>query len=137
MRSSENYSRILESSFSDARTKRALKALHRVKYDEWIPPLLAYLNAPIADLPEHEFVELLEKITMQNWVRRLGRTARLTVYYQLIAAIRDGKPAENVRVIFRSAANNAEFLELLGGDVYGAPFDHAILLRLEDSCQDH
>ncbi|HEV3386941.1 MAG TPA: DUF262 domain-containing protein [Gemmata sp.] len=136
MTSAENYSRIMEGSFVNPETLRALRALQRVEYDEWIPPLLAYLNQPIASLPEFEFVSLLERITMQNWVRRLGRTARLTVYYQLINAIRGNESGEVIRQIIRKNAQNDEFFTLLGGDIYGKPFDAAVLLRLEEAAQD-
>lgn len=134
--SAENYMRILEGDFSDASASRSLRALRRVEYDEWIPPLLAYLNRPVDGLGEAEFIGLLERITMQNWVRRLGRAARQTVYFQLIAAIRDGKDAAAVQEIFRKNANNEEFLSLLGGEVYGRQFDGAVLLRLEEASQD-
>jgi hypothetical protein len=134
--SAKNYMRIVESDFPDAETLRPLRALHRVEYDEWIPPLLAYLNQPVAGLSSAEFFSLLEKITMQNWVRRLGRTARLTVYYQLINAIRNRDDADTVREIFRKNARNDEFFALLGGEVYGKPFDAAVLLRLEEAVQD-
>jgi hypothetical protein len=134
--SAGNYIRIREKDFTHPATLRALGALHRVEYDEWIPPLLAYLNQPLAELPESEFVSLLERVTMQNWVRRLGRTARLTVYYQLISAIRAGRTADEVRQIVRSAADNAEFLDLLDGTVYGQPFDSAVLMRLDEASQD-
>lgn len=136
VRSASNYVRIQENDFTSPATLRALAALHRVEYDEWIPPLLAYLNHPVPDLPESEFVSLLERITMQNWVRRLGRTARLTVYYQMINAIRAGRMAEEVRQIVRSAADNAEFLNLLDGNVYGQRFDRAVLMRLDEASQD-
>ena len=134
--SAKNYLRIVEGGFLDAGAIRALRGLMRVEYDEWIPPLLAFLNRPVSGLEESEFVISLEKITMQNWVRRLGRTARLTVYYQLIAAIRSGAGAEEIWEKFRRNAQNAEFLSLLGGELYGKPFDAAVLLRLEEAFQD-
>ena len=134
--SSENYMRIVDCEFTEATTLRSLRALQRVEYDEWIPPLLAYLNQPLADLPEADFTGLLEKITMQNWVRRLGRTARLTVYFQLISAIKSKAGANDLREIFRKNAQNTEFLDLLGGELYGKPFDAAVLLRLEEAIQD-
>lgn len=134
--SAQNYMRIGGDDFEDPSTLRSLRGLRRVAYDEWIPPLLAYLNQPVPGLPEQEFVGLLEKITIQSWVRRLGRTARLTAYHQLISAIKDGKRADDVRQIFRKNAKNTEFLELLGGELYGKPFDAAVLLRLEEATQD-
>jgi hypothetical protein len=134
--SAKNYMRIIESDFQDAAAMRALRSLRRVEYDEWIPPLLTFLNHQVADMVEAEFLELLEKITIQNWVRRLGRTARLTAYYQLISAIKAGKPADEVRQVFRNNARNTEFMELLGGELYGKAFDSAVLLRLEEVSQD-
>jgi hypothetical protein len=134
--SAKNYMHIIEGDPPDASALRSLRALRRVEYDEWISPLLAYLNRPVEGMPQTEFITLLEKITMQNWVRRLGRAARLTVYYQLINAIREGRDAQEVRQIFRKNAQNAEFLELLGGELYGKRFDSAVLLRLEEAVHD-
>ncbi len=135
--SAENYIMIVEGDVnSNSLTMRARRSLRRVGYDEWIPALLAFLNNPVSGMLESEFVILLEKVTMQNWVRRLGRTARLTVYYQLISAIKDGKSADEVRAVFKKNAHNEEFSELLGGELYKRPFDHAVLLGLEESSQD-
>jgi hypothetical protein len=134
--SAQNYMRIVEGDFADSTAMRALRSLRRVEYDEWIPPLLAFLNQPVEGMTEAEFVSLLEKVTIQNWVRRLGRTARLTAYYQLISAIKAGKTAAEVRQVFLNNAQNAEFLSLLSGELYGKPFDEAVLLRLEEVSQD-
>lgn len=134
--SAENYMRIVDCEFTEAATLRSLRALQRVEYDEWIPPLLAYLNQPVQDLSEPDFASLLEKITIQNWVRRLGRAARLTVYFQLISAIKSNANGNDVREIFHRNSQNTEFLDMLGGDIYGKPFDTAILLRLEEAIQD-
>lgn len=134
--SAKNYMRIIEGEFSEARAIRALRSLQRVEHDDWIPALLAYLNSPVVDLTESEFVCLLEKVTMQTWVRRLGRTARSTAYYQLVSAMKSKKSAEDIRQIFRNNAQNGEFIELLGGELYGKRFDFAVLLRLEEATQD-
>jgi hypothetical protein len=134
--SAKNFSRVIEQNFQDAATLRPLRALRRVAYDEWIPALLAFLNSPTPGLPEAEFISLLEKVTMQNWICRLGRTARLTVYFQLISAIKANKSADEIRAIFTKNARNDEFVTLLGGNVYGQAFDEAVLLRLEEANQD-
>ncbi|UCJ18222.1 DUF262 domain-containing HNH endonuclease family protein [Pseudomonas sp. MM211] len=134
--SARNFMRIWDINFQDAASARALNALWRVSYDEWIPPLLAYLNQPVDDLTEAQFLSLLERITMQNWVRRLGHTARLTAYFKLINAIKAGKSSEEVGSIFITHANNDEFINLLGGEIYGKSFDAAVLLRLEEASQD-
>ncbi|TNC61824.1 DUF262 domain-containing protein [Rubellimicrobium roseum] len=134
--SAQNYLRILRGEFATAAARRSIRSLHRVAFEEWIPPLLAFLNAPVSGLTEEEFIGLLERITYQNWVRRLAFTARLTAYFQLINAIRSGRSAENVRAIFRANANDEEFRTLLDGDVYVRPFAQAVLLRLEEADQD-
>lgn len=134
--SAKNFMRVWDIDFKDAASARALNALWRVSYDEWIPPLLAYLNKPVDNLTEAQFLSLLERITMQNWVRRLGHTARLTVYFKLVNAIKSGKTANEVNGIFITHANNDEFINLLRGEIYGKSFGKAVLLRLEEASQD-
>ena len=134
--SAKNYLRILHNEFEGAAVRRSLCSLHRVAFEEWIPPLLAFLNEPVDELPEQEFIDMLERITYHNWIRRLAFTARLTVYFQLINAIRARKSAEEVKAIFHQNSQNDEFLSLLDGEVYGKPFAQALLLRLEEAYQD-
>jgi hypothetical protein len=134
--SAKNYLRILHNDFEGAATRRSVRSLLRVGFEEWIPPLLAFLNDPIDDLSEQEFIDLLERITYQNWIRRLAFTARLTVYFQLINAIRARKSAYDLKAVFDQNAQNEEFLSLLDGEVYGKPFAQALLLRLEEAHQD-
>lgn len=134
--SARNYLRVLRNEFEAPAARRAVRSLKRVAFEEWIPPLLAFLNRPIADMPEGEFIDLLERITYQNWIRRLAFTARLTAYFQLITAIRAGKNADDIHAIFRANANDDEFRSLLDGEVYGRPFAQAVLLRLEEADQD-
>ncbi|WP_265500746.1 DUF262 domain-containing protein [Paracoccus beibuensis] len=134
--SARNYLRVLRNEFEAPAARRAVRSLKRVAFEEWIPPLLAFLNRPVADMPEGKFIDLLERITYQNWIRRLAFTARLTAYFQLITAIRAGKNADDIRAIFRANANDDEFRSLLDGEVYGRPFAQAVLLRLEEADQD-
>ncbi|WP_372571709.1 DUF262 domain-containing protein [Ruegeria jejuensis] len=134
--SARNYLRIQQNGFEDVAARRSLRSLHRVAFEEWVPPLLAYLNNPVEGISEAEFIDLLEKVTYQNWIRRLAFTARLTAYFQLITAIRSGKSADEIRSIFRQNAQNEEFRSLLNGEVYGKPFAQAVLLRLEEADQD-
>ncbi|MCE8006406.1 DUF262 domain-containing HNH endonuclease family protein [Aestuariivita sp.] len=134
--SARNYLRIQQNGFEDVAARRSLRSLHRVAFEEWVPPLLAYLNNPVEGISEAEFIDLLEKVTYQNWIRRLAFTARLTAYFQLITAIRSGKSADEIRSIFRQNAQNEEFHSLLNGEVYGKPFAQAVLLRLEEADQD-
>ena len=120
--SARNYLRIQQDDFDEVAARRSLRSLHRVAFEEWVPPLLALLNKPVEGLSVAEFINLLEKITYQNWIRRLAFTARLTVYFQLITAIQAGRRAEDIRSIFEQNARNDEFRALLDSDVYGKPF---------------
>jgi hypothetical protein len=134
--SAQNYLRIMQNDFGTPTARRAVRSLRRVAFEEWIPPLLAFLNAPVDGLTEEKFVDLLERITYQNWIRRLAFTARLTAYFQLINAIRAGRSADDVMAIFQANSNDEEFRTLLDGEVYGRPFAQAVLLRLEEADQD-
>ncbi len=134
--SATNYDKIKQAELTDPAAIRSLVALKRVTYDEWVPALLAYLNKPVTDLSEADFLGLLEKITMQNWIRRFGRTKRNTIYYRVITAIKRSESAEQIKKVFRDSANINEVLTLLQGDVYGLPSAQAILLRLEEGMQD-
>lgn len=134
--SARNYLRILRNDFGTPAARRAVRSLRRVAFEEWIPPLLAFLNAPVEEVTEETFVDLLERITYQNWIRRLAFTARLTAYFQLITAIRARKTGDDIRAIFRTNSNDDEFRTLLDGEVYGRPFAQAVLLRLEEADQD-
>ena len=131
-----NYLRIQQNEFEDVAALRSLRSLHRVAFEEWVPPLLAYLNNPVEGISEAEFIDLLEKVTYQNWVRRLAFSARLTAYFQLITAISSGNSADSIRSIFLDNVQNDEFRSLLDGEVYGKPFAQAVLLRLEEADQD-
>jgi len=78
------YVKIKKCGFSDNETKRHFISLYRVYYKDWVPALLAYYNNDKCGISEREFIILLEKITYQNWIRNLGRTKRIQVYYDLI-----------------------------------------------------
>ncbi|HEY0777679.1 MAG TPA: DUF262 domain-containing HNH endonuclease family protein [Gemmatirosa sp.] len=134
--SARHYAQIEAGTAGGPTARRSLAALRRVTYDECVPPLLAYLARPVPALDLAEYVGLLERITMQNWVRRLGRAKRNTIYSRLIKAILDGEGAEHVREHFRDGANDEEFFAILDGEVYGFPYAQAVLLRLEEGAQD-
>jgi uncharacterized protein with ParB-like and HNH nuclease domain len=134
------YSQIKNSQFSQPLSLRSARSLNRVDFDEWIAALMGFLinkNKSIySEADEAEYIQLLEKITYQNWIRRLGRTARLTAYHQIIKAMNENKSFDDVKKIFVINSNNQEFAQLLEGDVYGKPFDQALLIRLDEAEED-
>lgn len=135
--SAENYVLIQCNNFEDGQIKRAVKSLQNVVFEDWVPPLLTYLNSDIPKKDVSAFVQLLEKITMQNWIRRIAYTARMTVYFTMIADIISSEGTiESLNIIVNEYANNEEFLMLLGAEVYGKPFAKAVLLALEEAEAD-
>jgi uncharacterized protein with ParB-like and HNH nuclease domain len=134
--SSKNYDKLKSNKFDDNKTIKLVQSLFNVSYDEWIPAVLAYMNNPIDDMSFYEYVELIEKITYQNWVRRLGRAKRNTVYYNLISKINEGTNKEAINSLISSHTNNTEFFNLLTSNVYGMSYAKAILLRIDSARQD-
>jgi len=136
VQSSKNYTELKETKYESNKIKRHVNSLFNVSHDEWISPVLSYMLKPIEDLPFDEFIDLIERITYQNWIRRLGRSKRNTVYYNLITKIKKGTNREDILRIIKSYANNDEFFNLLNSDVYGMSYAKAILLRLDVASQD-
>ncbi|WP_103867578.1 DUF262 domain-containing protein [Aquimarina sp. I32.4] len=134
--SAKNYKKLRTLEFSDNRTKKFVQSLFNVSYDEWIPPVLAYMNKPIENMPFDDFIGLIEKITYQNWVRRLGRTKRNTVYYNVINKLKGGAREEEITELIYSYTNNEEFFSLLNSNVYGMSYAKAVLLRMDTASQD-
>jgi uncharacterized protein with ParB-like and HNH nuclease domain len=134
--SSKNYNKLKSNNFDDNKTIKLVQSLFNVSYDEWIPAVLAYMNNPIDDMSFYEYVELIEKITYQNWVRRLGRAKRNTVYYNVISKINEGTNKEAISSLIYSHTNNTEFFNLLTSNVYGMSYAKAILLRIDSARQD-
>ncbi|MFB9119657.1 DUF262 domain-containing protein [Bergeyella porcorum] len=134
--SAKNYKKIIENNFENNGIKKIIYSLKNVSYDEWIPTLLAFLDKPINDFEFIDFAQLIEKITYQNWIRRLGRTQRNTVYYNVIILI--NKQASKNEVIEKiiEHKNNEEFFNILNSNLYGMSYAKAILLRLENGTQD-
>lgn len=136
LKSATNYIKISGKDFPNEKIKRLVTSLQNVSYDEWIPPLLSFMNNNIPDLAFADFISLLERITMQNWVRRFGRTKRNTVYYNVIGDINQNKSGLEIISTIISFANNEEFINSLKSDVYGMGYAAAILLRIEQEMVD-
>jgi uncharacterized protein with ParB-like and HNH nuclease domain len=135
LKSATNYIKISKNDFPDEKTKRLILSLKNVSYDEWIPPFLSFMNKGVKGLELSDFLSLLERITMQNWVRRFGRTKRNTVYYNIIGDINQNKSGADLITTIKGFANNDEFASSLKNDVYGMGYAAAILMRID--CEMH
>ncbi len=136
LKSATNYIKITSKDFTEEKIKRLITSLQNVSYDEWIPPLLSFMNNNVKDLAFADFISLLERITMHNWVRRFGRTKRNTVYYNIIVDINQNKLGFDIIATIKSFANNQEFINSLKSDVYGMGYAAAVLLRIEQEMVD-
>jgi uncharacterized protein with ParB-like and HNH nuclease domain len=137
LKSAHNYKKIIDVSVADEeKVKRLIFSLKNVSYDEWIPALLAFMNNKISDISLTDFLSLLEKRTMHNWVLRLGRTKRNTIYYTTIKAINANESGNKIIEILKEGASNKNFLESLSADVYGMPYATAVLLRIDYEMHD-
>ncbi|MEO6051501.1 MAG: DUF262 domain-containing HNH endonuclease family protein [Pyrinomonadaceae bacterium] len=134
--SATNYEKVTKNTFGDVRERRLIDSLQRVSHDEWIPPLLAFLNIGVQGLSQVDFISLLERITIQNWVRRLGRGKRVTVYFRIINDINQKNSADDIVNNIEKFANNDEFVSFISGDVYGMDYAKAVLLRIEKEIVD-
>jgi uncharacterized protein with ParB-like and HNH nuclease domain len=135
IKAANNYKKIVTNDFP-VTLKIYVSSLKRVSYDEWIPPVLAFLNSSDHNIDDKDFFELIEKITYQNWIRRLGGTKRNTVYYNVINDINSNRSKEDLFDTFKKHANNKEFIEVLNGDLYGMSYAKAVLLGIENTMQD-
>ncbi len=136
IRSAKNYRRITSTEFEDNRVRRFISSLSKVSHDEWIPPLLCFMNNKIKDLDLATFIQYLDKITYQSWVRRLGKTQRNTVYYNVINLINKEASGADILNKIKEYKNNEEFISFISGDLYGTQYAAAVLLRIEQEMQD-
>ncbi len=134
--SANNYVKIIEKDFEDCKTDIYLQSLENVSHDEWIPPILAFLNKPVKNMELYDFIGLIDRITYQNWIRRLGKTKRNTVYYRLINQINNSETTDIIRHTVVEFANNEEFKSHLESDFYNNTYCKAVLFRIERELQD-
>ncbi len=136
VKSAKNYNKIVNNKFDSEKITRLIISLENVSHDEWIPPLLSFLNKQILDISIECFIDYLDKITYQNWIRRLGKTQRSTIYYNIITLLNKGTQGLGILEKIREAENNSEFVSFLQGDLYGTSYAYAVLHRLEVEMQD-
>ncbi|HEY9008580.1 MAG TPA: DUF262 domain-containing HNH endonuclease family protein [Ohtaekwangia sp.] len=136
VKSAKNYNKIASNKFDSEKITRLISSLENVSHDEWIPPLLCFLNKQILDISAESFIDLLDKITYQNWIRRLGKTQRSTIYYNIITLLNKGSQGSIILAKIKEAKNNEEFASFMDGDLYGTAYAYAVLHRLEVEMQD-
>ncbi|MGV3598059.1 MAG: DUF262 domain-containing protein [Bacteroidota bacterium] len=136
IKSAKNYKKIIKNEFEDVSIRRIIASLQNVSHDEWVPPLLSFMNSPVVNLSLGTFIKYIDKITYQGWIRRLGKTQRNTVYYNVINLINNNASAADVINKIKEFKNNEEFKTFIEGNIYGNQYATPVLLRIEQEMQD-
>lgn len=150
LNSAKNYIKIIENDFSDFDDKnleRITKTLSNLSNDEWVPPLMAYLNKvsngsqKIAKENFSKFVEILEAVYMQGWIKKQIKSQRETVLYATLALINNDKNFSEIINGILSHSDNEGFKLALDLPIYEPRPNQiallrSILLRIDLEMQD-
>ncbi|BDP35031.1 DUF262 domain-containing protein [Vibrio parahaemolyticus] len=144
--SAKNYTKLADIEFENLSLKRKIASLTNLATDEWIPPVMAFINRMTreSDLtwPEfNDFVAAFEKVYMHGWLKKQVKSQREMVCYSALVAINNGKSFSEIIEHVNQHADNAGFIEALDQDLYEPRPNQvnlikAILLRLDLEQQD-
>ncbi|HIF9396797.1 TPA: DUF262 domain-containing protein [Photobacterium damselae] len=144
--SAKNYTKLLEIEFDNLLLKRKITSLTNLATDEWIPPIMAFLNRMTRnnDLTYSEFydfVSAFEKVYMHGWLKKQVKSQREMVCYSALVAINNNKSFDEILEHINQHADNNGFIEALDLDLYEPRPNQvnlikAILLRLDLEQQD-
>lgn len=144
--SAKNYTRLIDVDFKDLGLKRRISSLAQLSNDEWVPPLMAFLNRITRknDLSWDQFsdfVKVFEKVYMHGWLKKQVKSQREMVCYSSLVAINNSLSFDEIisHVVFH--ADNDGFVSALNDDLYEPRPNQvnlikAILLRLDLEQQD-
>lgn len=144
--SAKNYTKILENDFKDLSLRRRIASLTNLAADEWIPPVIAFMNriTRVEDLTWSDFsnfVKAFEKVYMHGWVKKQVKSQREMVCYSALVAINNKKTLPEIIEHINQHADNKGFLEALDQNLYAPTPSQVnliktILLRLDMEQQD-
>lgn len=145
LKSAGNYQRIRDLEFDDMTLFKIFSSLSRLS-DEWLPPILAFINRMDKDPhinKKHfkEFVQIFEKCYMHGWFKKQVRSKREIVCYSALVDINTGKSVREILDTIKQHADNEGFLSSLDDDIYEPSpnrinFIKAVLLRIDQEMQD-
>lgn len=144
--SAKNYTRLLEIDFDDLSLKRRVASLANLATDEWVPPVMSFLNRmsrkndlTLSDFSQ--FVTVFEKVYMHGWLKKQVKSQREMVCYSALVAINNDKNIDEILSHIIQHSDNIGFEEVLDQDLYQPRPNQvnlikAILLRLDLERQD-
>jgi uncharacterized protein with ParB-like and HNH nuclease domain len=150
LNSAKNYMKIIENDFSDFDDKnleRRTKTLSNLSNDEWVPPLMAYLNKVSNGSEKLEkenfskFVEIFESVYLQGWIRKQIKSQREAVSYMALALINNDKNFSEIISGILNHSDGEEFKLALDLPIYEprpnqVALLRSILLRIDMEMQD-
>ncbi|PLR30151.1 HNH endonuclease family protein, partial [Chimaeribacter arupi] len=144
--SSKHYAKILENDFEHPSIKRKIASLSNLGVDEWIPPVMAFMNrmARSCDFTMDDFSQFItsfEKVYMHGWLKKQIKSQREMVCYSALVAINNHMNLSSIINQINQHADNTGFINALDDDLYEPRPNQvnlikAILLRLDMEQQD-
>lgn len=145
--SANNYEKIIENDVFDVASQKRINSLKCLVADEWIPPVLAFLNksnTECAVINEDQFsifLSVFEKVYMHGWFKKEMKNKRLAVCYSAISAINNNKKLSEIIEIISGCTSNDKFFDSLDDCLYESrpnqiSFIKAVLLRIDSEQQD-
>lgn len=150
LNSAKNYTKIIDNDFSDIEDKyfeRRIRTLINLSNDEWIPPLLSFLNKisngsqkiKKNDFPK--FLEIFESVYIQGWIKKQIKSQREAVSYTALAMINNDKSFDEIINNILNHADDEGFKLALDLPIYEPRPNQvgllrAILMRVDMEMQD-
>jgi uncharacterized protein with ParB-like and HNH nuclease domain len=140
-KSARYYQCIKEVNFKNEKTKQTFQLLIDNIIEEWVPPILAYLNKNGTESIEFsEFVTLFEKCYLHQWFSKKYKNSRESICYDVIVNINTNESFEKIKEGMISYANNDELIRYLHSDIYEShnsfKLSKYVLLKIDQEMQD-
>lgn len=146
-RSAKNYQRLKEISFDNPSTYRIIQCLSEL-YEEWIPPMLAFLNrldqvdCTLSENDFNIFTIEFEKCYINRWFAHHNKSQREVICYDVVANINNNLSIGEIKQELKKHTKNEALLQYLQENIYEARsnkmyFLKYILHRLDQEMQDN
>ncbi len=144
-KSAENFENIKEINFNNS-LRKIFRCLVYIP-DEWIPPVLSFLNklndnnTKLTKNDFDTFICYFEKVYMHRWFTKQVKSQREVVCYAAIADINNNKTIEEIIQTIVHYKDNDGLINYLNSDVYIPRSNRMnlikyVLFRIEESLQD-
>jgi uncharacterized protein with ParB-like and HNH nuclease domain len=144
--SAKNYIKIIENDFENVKTRRIIGTLLMVNPDEWIPPVLVFLNTINKSTRSRDgelciFMTAFEKVYMQSWIKKQIKSQREKIIYSALVSINNNLLINEICSSIVNHSDNQGFCDFLDNDVYEptpnqSNLTKAVLLRIDAEQQD-